>query len=168
MLSLQYLHLTKYNLLVFDHVQAINKHMTYLYCHVGEMMMEPPTCQQWINRCREDKCCRKAYHDAHYYCKEIKEWKNSSLTAPPTCSDACRNAYRVLFNHPIGKNIKCCKCGTFSNVDEHNFSALKVLEYCKRTRRNMDNFCNVSQEHNCSRSRPTEEDRTEGNLTILY
>lgn len=63
--------------------------------------------------------------------------------------------------------MKCCKCGTFSNVDEHNFSALKVLEYCKRSIRNMDSFCNASQEHNCSRRRPTEEDRPEGSLTII-
>ena len=127
--------------------------------------MEPSTCQQWINRCREDKCCRKAYHEAHYYCKEIKEWKNGSLTSPPTCSDACRNAYKALFDNPIGKNIRCCKCGRFSNVDQNNFGALKVLEYCKRTRINMDSFCNLSQEYNCSR--PMQEDQPKGNGTIM-
>ena len=126
------------------------------------MMMEPQTCHHWIGKCREDKCCRKAYHEANYYCKEIKEWKNDSLTEPPTCSDTCRNAYKILFDHPIGKNIKCCECGKFSDVDQSNIGALKGLEACKRARRNMDDFCS----HNCSR--PAQKDQLyKGNETIM-
>ena len=122
------------------------------------MMMEPLSCNQWINRCRENKCCRKAFHESSYYCYEVIVWKNNSVTAPPVCSDTCTNSLERLYNDPIGKNLKCCNCGKFSDVDPNNFAVLNLLEGCKRTRRNFDSFCN---HYNCSQQ--TQEDKFEGN-----
>lgn len=126
-----------------------------MFHHVGEM------CDQWIGRCKENKCCRKAIHDIHYYCGEVRNWENDSLTTPPVCSDACINAVKVLGNDPIGKNIKCCECGKFSDVDQNNFGALWGLVTCKRSERNMENLCKIRELFNCSR--PTQEDQFKGN-----
>ena len=121
------------------------------------MMMEPRTCSQWVNRCRENKCCRKAYNEAHYHCKEIIEWKNDTLSSPPDCSNGCGDAIKVLYDDPIGKNLRCCECGQFSDIDHNNFEALRSLQNCKRFRRNVERFCNVRELYNCSR--PTRMER---------
>lgn len=122
--------------------------------------MEPLPCNQWIGRCRENKCCRKAFHEAHYYCKDVIHWKNG--TEAPVCSSACANAFKVLFDDPIGKNMRCCECGKYSDVDQDNFNALKILADCKRNRQNLEYFCNLPQLYNCSRGQPTPRRRFEG------
>ena len=132
------------------------------------MMMEPPpTCSQLTARCREDKCCRKALYEANYYCREIlfTKWKNGSLTPPPVCSDACINSIEVVYNDPIGKNIRCCDCGKSDDIDQNDFVALRNLIGCRSNKRNMNTFCNLSERYNCSR--PTREDRFEGNGTVI-
>ena len=138
------------------------------------MTEEPPlTCPQYVRRCRDNPCCRKAGNDARYYCTEIiySNWRKGSLTPPPVCSDACINAIDVLFNDPLGKNLRCCDCGKFSDIDHNDFAALRGLMDCRIHRGNMNTFCNMSQRY-CSRpmqggGRPTQEDRLEGNRNII-
>ena len=117
----------------------------------------PPTCYQWVTRCKENKCCSKAFHEVNYYCREVRIWRDSTTT--PVCCNACVNALKVLDNDFIGKNIMHCDCGKFSNVDQNNFSELKYLEHCKVTQRNMNRFCNASKLYH---SQPKQGDKFKG------
>ena len=82
-----------------------------------------------------------------HYCQDVREWSNDTraVTTVPVCSDRCTNALDILYSDPIGKNMKCCTCGKFSDIDQSDLTALKKLEMCKRSRSNLENICNVSQ-----------------------
>ena len=103
------------------------------------------TCSVWRERCMDDKCCRKANNDVFYYCNNVIWWKNNSraITTAPVCSDKCLNALHVLYSDHIGKNMRCCPCGKYSDIDQNNLSALKLLEMCNRVKRNIENICIV-------------------------
>lgn len=79
-------------------------------------------------------------------------WKNNTktiTTTVPVCSDRCTKALGVLYGDPIGKNLKCCICEKFSDIDQSNLNALKKLELCKSSRLNLENICKVSQTFGC-------------------
>ena len=81
-----------------------------------------------------------------YYCKNVREWSNDTraVTTVPVCSDSCVIALDILYSDPIGKNMKCCTCGKFSDIDQSDLTALKKLEMCKRSRINLESICKVS------------------------
>ena len=83
-------------------------------------------------------------NDVFYYCKDVREWSNDSraaVTTVPVCSDRCANALDIVYSDPIGKNMKCCTCGKFSDINQSDLSGLKKLEVCKRIRFNLENIC---------------------------
>ena len=119
----------------------------------------------------DDKCCRKAFHDVIYLCDNIYNWQNISLSAnttPPTCSERCANALRILYSDHVGKNLKCCKCRKFSDVDQNNLNALKVIERCHAGRINLENICKISRTSGCNKSSHTFEGNQEYNFYCMY
>ena len=111
------------------------------------------TCSGWREKCIDDKCCRKAFHDAIYLCDSVYSWVNNSRTmaTPPTCSDRCANALGILYSDHIGKNLRCCACEKFSDVDHNNLSALKAIERCHAGRINLENICKISHSSGCNK-----------------
>lgn len=112
-----------------------------------------------IVTCFKDKCCRKAFHDSGYYCDEVMSWKNDTLT-PPVCSMACLNALNNLYADPLGKSIFCDGihiCGKFSEIKQNDLVVLKDAELCNRIAYNLKNFCNLSQNFECSQPAVSKE-----------
>ena len=105
------------------------------------------TCFGLNEKCNDDKCCRKALNDMFYYCKHIIEWRNDTraVTTVPVCSDRCANALNILYSDPIGRNMRCCTCGKFSDIDQSDLTALRKLEMCKQSRLNLENICKLTQ-----------------------
>ena len=73
------------------------------------------------------------------------------MTTAPVCSDRCANALGILYSDYIGKNMRCCTCGKFSDIDQNNLSALKTIAMCNSSRRNLENICKVSHTPGCNR-----------------
>ena len=48
--------------------------VVYLYycCLIDYLLL---TCFGWKQKCIDDKCCRKAFNDVLYYCKDVREWR---------------------------------------------------------------------------------------------
>ena len=111
----------------------------------------PLTCFEWRDKCTDDKCCRKAYNDAFYYCYNVLIWRNDSRNVTtPVCSDKCANALGVLYSDHIGKTIRCCKCGILSEIDQNNLTTLRVIERCNNARRNLKSICKKSPTQGCN------------------
>ena len=111
----------------------------------------PLACFGWKNKCTDDKCCRKAYDDAFYYCYNVSMWRNNSRNiVAPVCSDRCANALGVLYNDHIGKNLRCCKSGILSEINQNNLTTLKVMERINNARRNLENICKISHTQGCN------------------
>ena len=111
------------------------------------------TCRGWEEKCIDDKCCRKLFHDAIYLCGSIYNWVNNSrtMTTAPVCSDKCANALRILNSDHIGKNLRCCTCDKFSDVDHNNLGALKTIERCHAGRINLGKICKTSHTPGCNK-----------------
>ena len=117
------------------------------------------TCYEWEEKCMDDKCCRKVFNDVIYLCGNIYDWQNISRTntTPPTCSERCANALSILYSDHIGKNLRCCKCNKFSDVDQNNLGALKEVERCYAGRINLENICKISHSSVCNKLQDTFE-----------
>ena len=126
------------------------------------------TCSEAREKCMDDKCCRKALDDAFYYCNSVYRWQNSSrtVTTAPACSDRCVNALGILYSHHIGKNMRCCTCGKFSDIDQSNLIALKVIERCNSGRINLENICKVSHTSGCNKPLDTFQGNQEYNYYL--
>ena len=121
-----------------------------LRCFIGYQTTQPTAVETIIMECRKDKCCRKVFHDSRYYCEEVMLWKNDTNTAP-VCSEMCMNALNNLYADPLGKSIFCDgTCSKFSEINQNNLADLEATEWCNRITYNLENFCNASQNYECS------------------
>ena len=108
----------------------------------------PRMCDDWHQRCRNDKVCTRFYNDVQFYCHNILEWQDDQVE--PTCTPICQMAIdklALVTNRTMGYNIICCACGNYSDQRSNNLVAIRSWEKCRREIRNVKHFC----QHNCTK-----------------
>ena len=108
----------------------------------------PRMCDDWHQRCRNDKVCTRFYYDVQFYCHNILEWQDDQVE--PTCTPICQMAIdklALVTNRTMGYNIICCACGNYSDQRSNNLVAIRSWEKRRREIRNVKHFC----QHNCTK-----------------
>jgi len=85
-------------------------------------------CHDALDKCQKNESCRNILHMYKDKCSDVLQ---SNITI---CSNDCKQAVFMLYQHPIGYKLKCCDCGMVSHIQ------------CFTERSNVMNYCDVNDD----------------------